>query len=78
MDIYWLANEKFMKTWLSINKKPINRPTTSKYLKQKRPSLIIIEHLLLGSISININKNKQSRLNDNLKIAEAPTHYNLF
>ncbi len=78
IDIYCLAIEKFMKTSLLTNKKPINAPMTSIYLKQNNPSFMTIEHRLRKSINIIIKQNKHSRLNDNLKTAEAPTHYNLF
>ena len=55
----------------------MNNPTISKYLKQKRPSFTIIEHLLLQTIKININPNNINKLIDNLNIADTPIHYKL-
>ena len=47
------------------------------YLKQNSPSLIIIEQRLLNAMIIIISKKRQSKLKDNLKTADDPTHYNL-
>ena len=48
------------------------------YLKQKHPSLTAIDNRDLQSIKTSMRKKSINKHNDNLYIAEAPIHPNLY
>lgn len=62
---------------LLIHNEPITKPTTSKYLKQKQPSLMAMDNRDRQSITRNISPNSINRQRDSLNMADGPIHPNL-